>query len=222
MRELCPSILAADFNILGEQLSSLERAHVTWLHIDVMDGMFVPSISFGNPVIASIRSHKSFYFDTHLMVMRPLEQVENMKKCGADALTFHLESDSDPYETISKIKGMGMKAGLSIKPATPVEDLSPFLGLVDLVLIMTVEPGAGGQAYIPESTERIRRARQLLDEAGSKACIQVDGGIKDETLPLALGAGAEKIVAGSWVFKGDVYENACHIEQMIRNSKCMH
>ncbi len=205
---ISPSILAADFNILGEQIQEVKRSGAKYLHIDVMDGMFVPSISFGMPVISSIRKQSDLFFDVHLMIVEPLRYVEEFARIGADLITFHLEAaEGQVEETINRIHQAGCKAGISIKPATPVEALLPWLGKVDLILIMTVEPGFGGQKYIPASTEKIRETRRLLTERGLSTDIEVDGGITADHISLVTEAGANVIVAGSAVFRGSITEN---------------
>ena len=216
MKELCPSILSADFNRLGEQMKLMEEEQVKWVHIDVMDGMFVPSISFGMPVIRSIRKESPLFFDVHLMIQEPSRYIQEFVDCGADSLTIHLEACADPMETLRQIHAAGIKTGLSIKPATPAEAIIPYLSETDLILVMTVEPGFGGQPYIEASTEKIRQVRRILDEAKSQAQIQVDGGIYDTTVGTVLSAGAELIVAGSWVFKGDLRENLRHAMGLLK------
>lgn len=205
---IAPSILSADFYILGEQLRAVEQSAAEYLHIDVMDGVFVPSISFGIPVVKSIRSKTSLFFDVHFMIAEPIRYVEKFADCGADMITFHVEAaEGRVQETIDRIHACGCKAGLSIKPATSEEVLKPYLGSVDMILIMTVEPGFGGQAYIPESTEKIRRTRAMIEASGRAIDLEVDGGINTETVKLVTEAGANVIVAGSAVFRGDIVEN---------------
>ncbi len=204
---LSPSILAADFSVLGEQIKEVQEAGAQYLHVDVMDGSFVPSISFGMPVISSIRRVSDIVFDVHLMIASPERYIEEFAKCGADIITFHLEAVQDPGVVIDKIHALGKKAGLSIKPSTPIEAVLPCLDKLDMLLVMTVEPGFGGQAYIPESTERIRQARKFVEERGLDTDIQVDGGISADNVHVVLEAGANVIVAGSSIFRGDIRRN---------------
>ena len=204
---LSPSILAADFAILGEQIKEADEAGAEYIHIDVMDGVFVPSISFGMPVITSIRKTTKKIFDVHLMIVEPERFVKEFAECGADSITFHIEATEDVDELIDLIHDLGCKAGMSIKPRTPVEVVEKYLHKLDMLLVMTVEPGFGGQKYIPESTERIREIRRMADEQGLDLDIQVDGGIKKENVQVVLDAGANVIVAGSAVFRGNISEN---------------
>jgi len=204
---LSPSILAADFARLGEQIKEADEAGAQYIHIDVMDGVFVPSISFGMPVIRTIRKVTNKVFDVHLMIVEPERYVKEFKACGADSITFHLEATEDADETIELIRSAGCRVGMSIKPKTPVEAVRKYLSKLDMLLVMTVEPGFGGQKYIPESTERIRRARQMADELGLNLDIQVDGGISVDNARIVLDAGANVIVAGSAVFGGSIAEN---------------
>lgn len=206
-RILSPSILAADFAVLGEQIKEADEAGAEYIHIDVMDGVFVPSISFGMPVIASIRKTTKRIFDVHLMIVEPERFVKEFAECGADSITFHIEATEDVDEIIDLIHGLGCKAGMSIKPRTPVETVEKYLHKLDMLLVMTVEPGFGGQKYIPESTERIREIRRMADEQGLDLDIQVDGGITKDNVHVVLDAGANVIVAGSAVFQGNITEN---------------
>lgn len=207
MNILSPSILSADFTVLGEQIAEVDRAGARYIHIDVMDGIFVPSISYGMPVIKSIRKATQRVFDVHLMITDPIRYIEDFAEVGADIITFHLEAAPDVQAVIDKIHSLGKKAGLSIKPGTEVKELEPFLDKVDMILVMTVEPGFGGQSFIPESISRIREVRKMLVEKNISTDVEVDGGIYTENVNAVLEAGANVIVSGSGVFKGNPREN---------------
>ena len=215
-RILAPSILSADFKILGEQLRITEEAGAQYIHFDVMDGMFVPSISFGMPVLSSIKGTTAQVLDVHLMVVEPERYIEEFAKCGADSITVHQEACEDLQKAVDLIHGCGVKAGISIKPGTPVETLIPYLDQAEMFLIMSVEPGFGGQPFIPESFERIRQLRRLLEERGIEADIEVDGGIYHSNVAEVLGAGANVIVSGSGVFKGDIRKNTEDFMEILR------
>jgi len=207
MNILSPSMLSADFWKLGEQIKELEKAEVPWLHIDVMDGLFVPSISYGMPVIASIRKGTDMFFDVHLMIEKPERYIEEFAKSGADLINFHVEATEQVEETIALIRKTGKKVGITIKPNTPSKVVEPYLHLVDMVLVMTVEPGFGGQKLIPECIGKVTEIRDMVMRKGLLVDIEVDGGITTENVDSALEAGANIIVAGSAVFKDDISVN---------------
>ena len=214
---LAPSILSADFKILGEQLKLTEEAGAEYIHFDVMDGIFVPSISFGMPVLSALKGAVKQALDVHLMVTEPIRYVKEFAKCGADIITVHLEACEDVKATVDEIKASGVKAGITIKPATPVKELIPYLELADMFLIMSVEPGFGGQAFIPESLDKIREVRAMLNEKNLETDIQVDGGIYVENVREVLDAGANVIVAGSAVFRGDAGENTAKFMEILKS-----
>ena len=215
--QLAPSILSADFNRLGEQIQRVEKAECRWLHIDIMDGMFVPSISFGMPVMASIHDATEQFMDAHLMVQEPIRYVEAFQKAGADCVTVHLEACEDVKTTLDKIHACGMKAGLAVNPETDVKELVPYLEDVEMILIMSVHPGFGGQKFIPESLDKIREVRAMLNEKNLETDIQVDGGIYVENVREVLDAGANVIVAGSAVFRGDAGENTAKFMEILKS-----
>lgn len=207
MIKLAPSILSADFNILGEHISLLEQAGVEYLHIDVMDGEFVPSISFGMPVIASIRKNSKLVFDVHLMIEEPIRYLEAFKDAGADIITVHAEACTHLHRTVSRIKELGLKAGVSLNPATPLNALEYVLKDLDMVLIMTVNPGFGGQSLLPVTLQKVKDLKKMIQNAEAMIDIEVDGGITIGNVEEALNAGANVIVSGTSVFKGNIKDN---------------
>ena len=196
---VAPSILAADCGRLNEEIKSVEEA-TAFLHIDVMDGHYVPNLTFGVPVVQSIRKNTNMIFDVHLMVTNPMDFFAPFAEAGADMLTFHVETVDDPMEAIEKVRKLGKRVGISIHPDTPIEKVLPYCTLCDLVLVMSVRPGFGGQHFMEESLQRIAAVRKVIDEAKADTVISVDGGICHETAPRVVAAGATYLVAGSAVF----------------------
>lgn len=196
-----PSILSADFAHLADVVKMLDSSNAEWLHMDVMDGVFVPNISFGFPVMKSLRGLTAKPFDVHLMIVEPVKYVNQVKESGADYMTVHYEACTDVKETIRRVKLAGLKVGVSIKPDTPVRALADIITELDLVLLMSVYPGFSGQKFIPETVDKLHELRALINESGSHAIIEVDGGVNDTTGRLLAQAGADAVVAGNYVFK---------------------
>jgi ribulose-phosphate 3-epimerase len=195
------SVLSADLSSIRDVCKQLEDSKAEWIHFDVMDGVFVNNITFGCDVLKAFKKHSNLTIDTHLMIVNPIKYVENFAKCGSDYITFHYEATDDPIAVIDKIHQCGKKAGISIKPNTPVSEVENLIGLVDLFLVMTVEPGFGGQGFIHETLEKVSQVRKIVDEHGYKTLIEVDGGINQETSKLVNTAGTDVLVSGSYLFK---------------------
>ena len=201
MVKISPSVLACDLSNLAAEVADIERSGADMVHLDVMDGMFVTNISFGLPVIESLRKKSNMIFDVHLMIESPERYAQRFIEAGADILTFHLEACKDPVTLLEQIRNNGVMAGVSVKPNTPIEELYPLLDYCDMVLVMTVEPGYGGQKLIPETLEKVRKIKAEIEYRGLNVEIQVDGGINSDNASLAVSSGASILVAGSSVFK---------------------
>ncbi|MBR5773457.1 MAG: ribulose-phosphate 3-epimerase [Clostridia bacterium] len=200
MIKIAPSMLSCDFARFGDETARMENEGADLIHMDVMDAHFVPNLTFGAPIIKKMRSYSKLPFDVHLMISDPLKYAEDFAKAGADIITFHIESDSPVSETIDKIRSLGVKAALSVKPKTPVEEVFPYLDRLDMVLIMTVEPGFGGQSFMEDMMPKVRALREEITRRGLDIDIQVDGGISDKTIATAAANGANVFVAGSALF----------------------
>ena len=207
-RILAPSILSADFGHLDRVVRMLDRSAAEWVHIDVMDGVFVPNISFGFPVLKAVRKATRKFLDVHLMIVEPEKYVQRFVEAGADMVTFHLEACADPARCIALIRESGARVGITIKPATPVETVREWLPSVDMVLIMSVEPGFGGQRFISASFDKIRELRRMASESNPALLIEVDGGITRENAPEVYAAGADVLVTGNAVFGAEDPERA--------------
>ncbi len=216
---IAPSILSADFTQLGKEIKETEDNGAAYLHFDVMDGMFVPNISFGIPVMKSIRKATGQIMDAHLMVQDPIRYVEAFKEAGADLITVHYEACPDVRKTLIRIKDLGLEAGLSVCPDTPVELIREYLEIVDMILIMTVYPGAGGQKFIPGSMDRIRKTRSMIAESGREIDLQVDGGVNLDNIRGIMEAGANIFVAGSAIFHGNIGENVRKCMEIFRENE---
>ena len=201
MTKISPSVLACDFSKLGDEVTEIERAGAEMAHLDVMDGMFVPNMSFGFPVIECLRKKTAIVFDVHLMIDKPERYIDRFIDAGADIVTFHVEATDMPEECLKMIRSRGKLAAISVKPKTPVEAIYPYLEMCDMVLVMTVEPGFGGQSLIPETLEKVKTLKCEIEKRGLNIDIQVDGGINDKNCRDAVAAGANVLVAGSAVFK---------------------
>jgi ribulose-phosphate 3-epimerase len=213
--EIVPSLLSADFADLTGEIRKVELAGCSRLHLDVMDGRFVPNISFGPVVIRSIRKITSLYFQSHLMIEEPELYLDAFAEAGVNSITFHREACEDPRSTLDRIRELGLDAGLALRPATPIETLEGLLEKLDMVLIMTVEPGFGGQKFIEGSEEKVRSLREMLQREGIAIPIGVDGGINADTAPAVVRAGATHLIAGNAFFKGDAEVNARRLTQSI-------
>ncbi len=211
---LSSSILSADFLKLGSDIEKAANAGSDYIHFDVMDGIFVPSISFGMPVLKAIRKETSAILDVHLMIEEPIRYVKEFADLGADIITVHYEACKDVRSTLEAIKRAGVKVGLSVKPATDISVVYPFLEMIDMVLVMTVEPGFGGQKFIEDTTEKVRSIRRVIDERGLNTDVEIDGGVTKENVKRILEAGANVIVAGSAVFNGDIASNVIYFKSI--------
>ena len=211
-----PSLLAADFLHLDSELDMINRSEAEWLHLDVMDGVFVPNISFGFPVLEAVAKKCQKALDVHFMIVHPEHYIQQTAKLGAMMMNVHVEACTHLHRTVQEIHQAGMKAGVTLNPASPVSLLEDIIGDVDMVLLMSVNPGFGGQKFIENTIQKVRRLRQLIDESGSKALIEVDGGVQHETAPRLVEAGVDVLVAGSYVFKSPTPEQTIHELRSLR------